>query len=98
MYERLRFFDEWQDVLDLALEVTQQAADERGQAAILYRLGLLWGSRNEHVRADEYLDESSRLFDRIDDPHGQATVSSLVAMLDRFRGDSDSAMGRLCSG
>ncbi|BFU45613.1 class III lanthionine synthetase LanKC [Krasilnikovia sp. MM14-A1004] len=94
MYERLRLFDEWQEVLDSALEATRQAGDERGQAAILYRLGLLWASRNDGIRASAYLENASRLFSRIGDPHGQATVSCLAAMLDRFRGDNDSAMAR----
>jgi len=94
LYPILGYHDDWQQVLDTALAVTQRVGDERGSAALLYRLGILCADRQQPDLAWEHLNRAVDLFRRTGDGHGAALVDTYMAMIDRFRGRLASAQRR----
>ncbi|GHJ50618.1 SARP family transcriptional regulator [Catellatospora sp. TT07R-123] len=94
LFQMLRYFDEWQSVLDVALAAAQAAGDVRGQAAILHRLGGVCTDRGEHDRAWQLYRQAADMFEQIADRYGLANATALVAMIDRFRGDRATALDR----
>jgi tetratricopeptide (TPR) repeat protein len=42
----------------------------------------------------EHFEQSARLFQDVDDPHGYAIATAYVAMVERFRGNLDAALDR----
>jgi DNA-binding SARP family transcriptional activator/tetratricopeptide (TPR) repeat protein len=95
LFPMRRRYDDWQTVLDAALEVTTgDPGDQRGQAAILYRLGMLATDRQDLDLAWARFSTAERLFERAGDAHGIAIAGTFLAMIERFRRDPEAALRR----
>jgi DNA-binding SARP family transcriptional activator/tetratricopeptide (TPR) repeat protein len=94
LFQMQRHFDDWQDMLAVALAATRRAADVRGEAAILFRLGMVMTDRVGYDDALQYLRSSVRLFDLVGDAHGAATSSIFVGLIDRVLGDVESSLAQ----
>jgi DNA-binding SARP family transcriptional activator/tetratricopeptide (TPR) repeat protein len=92
-----RRFDEWQSMLEAASDAVESTGgehDERGRAAILYRMGTLAVDRQDFDRAWSHLTRAEQLFRHSGDPRGEAIVEAFLAMIERFRGDPAAALRR----
>lgn len=85
LFPMRRLYDDWQHVLDRALTLTTGLGDRRGEAALRYRLGMLWTDRQDFDRAEREFQHAAALFTQADDPHGRAVVGAYLAMVSRFR-------------
>lgn len=91
LFESGLYGDDWRDSHTVALEVTSRVGNKRGEAALLYSLGTLEvGARV--AMASHYFDQSLKIFDEINDIHGQAMARSGLALVDTLQGGYDMAM------
>jgi tetratricopeptide (TPR) repeat protein len=92
LFQMRRYFDDGQDILEVAHAAAERARDDRGTAAVLYRLGILLADRDEEHEARERLYESAAQFDRLGDRHGWALACLHAATIDRRHGNHESAL------
>ena len=85
--------DDWRKTHEVALEVTRQAGNLRGQAAVLWSLGNL-AVRERLSDAAHYLEHALRIFERIQDAHGRALALATLGFVDRLSGHYDQALLR----
>lgn len=82
--------DDWQKTHHAALEVTRRAGNIRGEAAVLYSLGIL----ATQVRMDEaahYLTQALSMFDMLGDIHGHSLTLGAIAFVNRLGGHYEQA-------
>jgi DNA-binding SARP family transcriptional activator/tetratricopeptide (TPR) repeat protein len=85
--------DDWRDSHANALSVVRGAGNRRGEAALLYSLGTLETSVRI-ATANDYFEQSLKIFDEIGDKQGQALTLSGLAIVDALRGSYDQALAR----
>jgi DNA-binding SARP family transcriptional activator len=92
MFQMGRHFDEWANVLRMALDGTPADKDPRGHAMLLHRMGWLSTDRTQYTEARRHFTEAARLFSRAGDSHGQALAETYLGMIERFSGNHDTAL------
>ncbi|GAB3450756.1 AfsR/SARP family transcriptional regulator [Actinophytocola sediminis] len=70
LFETERYFDDWQECYDTAMDLARAAADLRGQARLLISMAGLHYTRRRYGPAEEANTEAMRLFERIGDQRG----------------------------
>jgi DNA-binding SARP family transcriptional activator/tetratricopeptide (TPR) repeat protein len=85
--------DDWRGSHACALSVVRDAGNRRGEAALLYSLGTLEACVQVPT-ARRYFEQSLKIFDEIDDRHGQALALSGLALVASLGGDYDEALAR----
>ncbi|HEV2935018.1 MAG TPA: BTAD domain-containing putative transcriptional regulator [Streptosporangiaceae bacterium] len=91
LFEARAYFDDWRETNGIALAATRQARNVRGQAAILYSMGLLYYGTLRVDSARQEFGTAARLFLDAGDDYGVALVTSQIAHLDRLSGRLDDA-------
>ncbi|HKO20337.1 MAG TPA: BTAD domain-containing putative transcriptional regulator [Acidobacteriaceae bacterium] len=92
LFAMRRQYDDWQHVLQVALEVTHAVCDTRGSAAINYRMGMLQADRQQFDQAERYFTSARDGFRKVADEYGEAVVTAYLAMLERFRRRPEAAV------
>ncbi len=91
LFESRIYLDDWRETHEVALEATRQAANVRGQAAMLYSIGSLAMFEQRFDRARQDLTTAAQLFRDVQDEQGTALVIRHIAFLDRMSGRLDDA-------
>jgi tetratricopeptide (TPR) repeat protein len=94
LFAMRHLYDDWAHMLEVALTATRRSGDTRGQAAILYRQGMLHTDRQEMDQAKELFSQAAQLFERTADDHGRAVATAYLAMIDRFQRRPEQALRR----
>lgn len=94
LFPMRRYFDDWTNIVHIALVAVQRTGNARGEAAVRYRMGLLCSDQRDHEQASGHFARSAELFDHVGDRHGQAVATAHLAMIDRFLGRLTSALER----
>jgi DNA-binding SARP family transcriptional activator/tetratricopeptide (TPR) repeat protein len=92
LYQTGRHYDDWQAVLGTALAAARRLGDDRGQAAILYRLGWICTDYTEYAEAKKHLELAATLFDKVGDDHGSAIVTGYLGMVERNLDHDETAL------
>lgn len=92
LFQMRRYFDEWRELIELALGTARAESDDIGEAAMLYRLGMALTDQTKHAEARSKFVRAAELFEEVDDRHGQATVGTYLGMIERFMGNEDLAL------
>ena len=92
LLEAARTFDDWLNVLESGVAAARRAGDGFGEAAVTYWLGRLWTGRVSIDDGWRFYDVAYRLFAVVGDPHAQAVAALDMAVVERFRGEADSAL------
>jgi DNA-binding SARP family transcriptional activator/tetratricopeptide (TPR) repeat protein len=85
--------DNWRRTHEVALAATRRAANQHGEAAMLYSLGHL-EMAEQPARATRYLEPALATFEAIGSGHGTALALAGLAFLDRLRGHYDQSLAR----
>jgi len=93
LFEKECQIEDWRETHEIALETTSAAGSRRGEAAVLYSLGIL-ALRERPETAVNYLNRALDLFGEIDDTHGLALTNSMLAFAYRTSGQYDRALTR----
>jgi DNA-binding SARP family transcriptional activator/tetratricopeptide (TPR) repeat protein len=91
LFEKECQIEDWRETHEIALEATRAANNLRGEAAVLYSLGIL-ALRERPERALGYLNRALTIFDQTGDTHGQALVHDMIAFAARIAGSNDEAL------
>jgi DNA-binding SARP family transcriptional activator/tetratricopeptide (TPR) repeat protein len=91
LFEKEFQVEDWRQTHEIALEAASAAGSRRGEAAVLYSLGLL-AIRERPEKAPNYLSRALTIFDQIEDIHGQALTLGVIAFIDRISGRQDKAL------
>ena len=94
LFAMRHLYDDWAHVLDVALAAVRRSGDIRGQAATLYRLGMLHTDRQEMDQARDLFDQAAHLFECDGDDHGVAVATAYLAMIHRFRRRPEQALAQ----
>ncbi|OLF05986.1 hypothetical protein BLA60_33565 [Actinophytocola xinjiangensis] len=70
LFETERYFDDWQECYDTAMELAGKAGNLRGQARLLISMAGLRYTRRRYGPSEESNAEAMRLFERIGDQRG----------------------------
>jgi tetratricopeptide (TPR) repeat protein len=92
LFETLRLFDEWQDLLQAALQCARGRGDQRGQAVMLFWMSQVLANRMEYEQAKDHLRDAIELFKMDNDRRGYAIAAAIMGHLDRLVGNDDTAM------
>ncbi len=93
VFEAGSYVDDWQETHQTALTAVREAANQRGEAALLCSLGnLALTARLDDARVD--FERSLRLFERLGDVHGHALALNGLATVDRLHGRYNAARSR----
>jgi len=85
--------DDWRASHSSALGAVRRAGNRRGEAALLYSLGM----HETSVRittAKNYIEQALHLFEAISDKQGRALALGGLALIDSLNGDYDQALAR----
>jgi DNA-binding SARP family transcriptional activator/tetratricopeptide (TPR) repeat protein len=93
LFESEHRIEDWRKTHELALEATRRAGNVRGEAAVLYSLGML-ALNGRLAEASRHLEPALRHFDQLGDAHGRALVLGALAFVDRLSGRSEQALAR----
>ncbi len=93
LFEVRGYLDHWESTHRRALAAVQAAGNRRGSAAVLSSLGSLYLNRRQHEESHESLRSALAIFAELDDPEGLALCRRDLALLERFRGNDDAALG-----
>ncbi len=93
-FEMLRSFDELEQALRAAIAVTVDGGDVLGEAALLYRLGVLAIDSTDYAAATTALDRSLQLFESIRHAQGKSLALIYLALVDRHAGRDAEALDR----
>ncbi len=85
LFEVKGYFDDWKETAEQALVVTEQAGNRRGQAVMLYSLGVMRLYQNRLDEAEARFASALHMFDDLGDEHGRALVLRNAATVDRLR-------------
>lgn len=92
LFQMRYYYDEWTAVLDSALSATQQARDDVGRAAMMYRMGAIHADRRDYIKAVECLHSAAALFETSGHEYGRAIVTAHAAQANRLRGNLEAAL------
>lgn len=93
MFEAENLIDEWRRTHEAAIEAVRLAGNPRGEAAMLYSLGVAAVAK----RLDDplsFLVPALRIFEDLGDIHGRALTLVILAFVDWLRGQYDDALAR----
>ncbi len=93
LFETGLYSDEWRRSHASALDAVRRSGNKRGEAALLYSLGILESSVRLATSRD-YFHQSQKIFDAIGDSQGQALAVSGLALVDSLDGKYDKALER----
>jgi DNA-binding SARP family transcriptional activator len=93
LFETGSYLDDWRETHEAALQAARSAGNRRGEAALLYSLGILQLT-GRIAGAARDLELSLQLFEQLDDVHGRGLALSGLAFVDRLSGDYDAALSR----
>jgi DNA-binding SARP family transcriptional activator len=91
LFEFKVYLDDWQETHDIALAAARKARQVRGQAAMLYSLGVLHLTQLRFEPAHREFSAALTLFRDAGDEHGIAIVTRHMASMDRLSGRLDEA-------
>lgn len=91
LFEFEHLVSDWRTTHEVALAVTRQAGNARGEAALLCSLGRLTVGMSPG-QAARYLKPAQQIFTKIGDAHGEAMAASLQAQADSQCGHYDQAL------
>jgi DNA-binding SARP family transcriptional activator len=91
LFESRIYLEDWQETHDIALEATGKANHVRGQAAMLYSIGLLHMSQQQFGPARREFIAAAKLFGDVGDDQGIALVTQHIANMDRLGGRLEDA-------
>jgi DNA-binding SARP family transcriptional activator/tetratricopeptide (TPR) repeat protein len=94
LFKMLGDYDSWPGLLAEAYTETRRAGNERGHAAALHGMGMLYAERCDYEQAWAHFQSAAELFDRHGDRRGHAISTLYTAMTDRFRDRPDAALRR----
>jgi DNA-binding SARP family transcriptional activator/tetratricopeptide (TPR) repeat protein len=94
LFESSVYLDDWRETHQIALEVTRQADDKLGQAAMLYSTGSLHLTEQRFDDARTSFESAVRLFEEVGDEQGTALVIRNLGVVDRLTGRLDDAVLR----
>jgi len=92
LLEAARAFDDWLNLLETGATTVRTADDSYGEAVLTYWLGRLWTSRLSIDESWRLYEAAQRGFREVADSHAIAVVSLDMAVLERFRGNSEAAL------
>jgi DNA-binding SARP family transcriptional activator len=93
LFESGSYIDDWRRTHERALAVVRDAHNRRGEAAILYSLGMVGVTERVHDAARD-LNRALKLFEELGDIHGRALSQGGLAFIDRLGGRYDAALTR----
>jgi DNA-binding SARP family transcriptional activator/tetratricopeptide (TPR) repeat protein len=85
------YFDDWRDTHEVALRAAREAGDVRGQAVMLYSLGVLHVAQQRYDQSRRESSAALRLFQDIGDEQGAALAMRDIGFADRVHGRLDDA-------
>ncbi|MFC4537001.1 AfsR/SARP family transcriptional regulator [Sphaerisporangium dianthi] len=94
LFEERVYLDDWRETHEVALAATRQAADVRGQAAMLYSRGSLKLTEKRLSEARHDYEEALRLFAEVGEDEGTALVLQNMGLLDRISGRFEESAAR----
>ncbi|MEQ4715629.1 BTAD domain-containing putative transcriptional regulator [Nonomuraea sp. B19D2] len=84
---------DWRETHEAALGLVNETRNRRGQAAILYSLGIL--ALTSHLKdASSYFERALKIMDELGDTHGRALALGGLGYLDRLAGRYGVALAR----
>ncbi|WP_405778820.1 BTAD domain-containing putative transcriptional regulator [Streptomyces sp. NBC_00859] len=95
LFEIRNYVEDWRVCCEHALGAARAAGNVRGQAAMLHDLGAVALRLRRLEDADAYFASALELHRATDEEHGAALTLRNMAIIDRMRGDLDTAMFRL---
>ncbi|MEV4397438.1 BTAD domain-containing putative transcriptional regulator [Nonomuraea sp. NPDC049607] len=87
-------WDDWRSTHEAALEACRAQNNRRGEAAMLYSLGVLALEQQRFDEARAHLGLAMRVFTEVGEAHGRALGLRHLGALDHLRGHSDLAVSR----
>ncbi|MFC0865967.1 BTAD domain-containing putative transcriptional regulator [Sphaerimonospora cavernae] len=91
-FESRVYLDDWRETHEIALDVTRQAGDDRGQATVLHWMGTLCVNEQRFVDAQRHFEAAAELFQEIGDDQGMAVATRNLGFLHRMNGRLDEAV------
>ncbi|WP_236003861.1 AfsR/SARP family transcriptional regulator [Nonomuraea antri] len=92
LFESSVYLDDWRETHRIALAVTRQADDRRGQAAILYSTGSLHLTERRFDDARRAFESAAALFGEVGDDQGMALVVRNLGLVHRLAGRLEEAV------
>lgn len=89
MFEARAYYDDWQTVTEYALRACREAGSARGEASMLYSLGVLELNRRRLDEAIAPLTDALRTFERIGGKRDRAATMRHLATVQMFRGEHE---------
>lgn len=93
LFESEYLVEDWEKTHEISLEATRRAGNVRGEAAVLYSLGVL-ALNGRLSEAPRHLQPALFRFEQLGDAHGHALVLAALAFADRLCGRGDQALER----
>ncbi|WP_312871153.1 AfsR/SARP family transcriptional regulator [Streptomyces lonarensis] len=93
LFEVRGYLDLWESTHQRALAAVTAAGNRRGTAAVLGSLGSLYLNRRQHQQCEDSLRSALSIFTELDEAEGLALCRRDLALLERFRGNDDAALG-----
>ncbi|NJP66445.1 tetratricopeptide repeat protein [Streptomyces sp. ventii] len=93
LFEVRGYLDQWESTHRRALTAVTAAGNRRGTAAVLGSLGSLYLNRRQHQECEDSLRSALAIFTELDEAEGLALCRRDLALLERFRGNDDAALG-----
>ncbi len=87
LFEVKGYYDDWRETAQVAHDATELAGNRRGQAAMLYSLGLLHMYQKRLADAERCFTQALTMFTEEGSVHGCALVLRNVASVDRLHGN-----------
>jgi DNA-binding SARP family transcriptional activator/tetratricopeptide (TPR) repeat protein len=91
LFESGIYLDDWQETHEIALGAARKAGHVRGQAAMLYSIGMLHMTQQRFGPARKEFTTSAELFSDAGDDQGVALVTRHIAYMDLLGGRLDDA-------
>jgi DNA-binding SARP family transcriptional activator/tetratricopeptide (TPR) repeat protein len=91
LFESGIYLDDWQETHEIALAAAKKAGHVRGQATMLYSIGMLHMAQQRFGPARKDFTTSAELFCDAGDDQGVALVTRHIAYMDRLGGRLDDA-------
>lgn len=94
LFERRNYLDDWRRCGERSLSAARRAGNVRGEAAMLQTLGALAGRSGDPTEAYGCYTTALALYEQADERHGRALTLRQMALIDRDRGELETAMER----
>jgi DNA-binding SARP family transcriptional activator/tetratricopeptide (TPR) repeat protein len=91
LFESEYLVEDWQKTHEISLDATRRAGNVRGEAAVLFSLGIL-ALNGRLSEAPRYLQSALHTFRQLGDAHGHALALAALAFADQLCGRSGQAL------